>query len=105
MSRIDELEAEADRRRADFARSLRKVRRKLTPLGLADEALRQLDPRRQAVAAAGRSLRRNPLPVIPVLLGLSWLALDARRPRQAKAQRIRRKARSLIATQKKEVPR
>lgn len=105
MGRIDKLEAEADRRRADFAECLRKVRRKLTPLGLADEALRQLDPHRQAVAAAGRSLRHNPLPVIPVLLGLSWLALDAGRPRQAKAQRIRRKARSLIATQKKEVPR
>lgn len=102
MSRIEVLEAEADRRRADFAETLRKVRRKLTPLGLADEALRQLDPGRQAVASAGRTLRRNPLPAIPVLLGLSWLALNARQPERAKPKRLGRKSRALIATQKKE---
>jgi hypothetical protein len=102
MNPIDVLEAEADRRRADFAASLRKVRRKLTPLGLADEALRQLDPGRQAVATAGRSLRRNPLPAIPLLLGLSWLALNARKPERPKPSRLNRKSRTLIATSKKE---
>ena len=102
MNPIDVLEAEADRRRADFAASLRKVRRKLTPLGLADEALRQLDPQRQAVASAGRSLRRNPLPAIPLLLGLSWLALNARKPEPSKRKRLERKPRALIPNPKKE---
>jgi len=100
MNRIDALEAEADRRRQDFAASLRKLRRKLTPLGLADEALRKLDPQGQAVIAAGKSLRRNPLPVVPLLLGLSWLVLNARKT--DKPAQIKRKSKSLIASQKKE---
>ena len=100
MNRIDVLEAEADRRRQDFAASLRKLRQKLTPLGLADEALRKLDPHGQAVIAAGKSLRRNPLPAVPLLLGLSWLALNARKP--DKALPVKRKSKSLIALQKKE---
>ncbi len=102
MNRIETLEAEADRRREDFAASLRKVRRKLTPLGLADEALRRLDPEARALTDAGRSLGLNPLPAIPLLLGLSWLVLNGRRPDRTRSQRIRRKPRTLIATQKKE---
>lgn len=100
MNRIDALEVEADRRRADFAVSLRKLRLKLTPLGLADEALHKLDRQGQAVVAAGKSLRRNPLPLVPLLLGLSWLVLNARKP--DKALPVKRKSKSLIASQKKE---
>jgi hypothetical protein len=101
MNRIETLEAEADRRREDFAASLRKLRRKLTPLGIADEALRRLDPDGEVVTTAGRSLRRNPLPAIPLLLGLSWLALNAHR-RSAKPLKLKRRAKSLITSQKKE---
>ncbi|WP_119268698.1 hypothetical protein [Taklimakanibacter deserti] len=101
MNRIDALEAEADRRRANFAESLRKLKRKLTPLGLADAGLRKLDPHGQAMNAVGHSLRENPLPVMPLLLGLGWLALNVRKP--AKRPRLKRgKGRSLIASQKKE---
>jgi hypothetical protein len=104
MSRIDAIEAEADRRRAAFAASLAKLRRKLTPLGLADEGLRRLDPQAHAVDVVGQSLRKNPLPAIPLLLGLGWLALNARRPsrpaKPGKLKRSRRKA--LVASQKKE---
>ena len=101
MNRIDALEAEADRRRGDFAASLRKFRLKLTPLGLADEALRKLDPQGQAVMSTGKSLRRNPFPLVPLLLGLSWLVLNARKPDRALP--ARRKTKSLIAShQKKE---
>jgi len=100
MDRIDLLEAEADRRRADFAASLRKFRLKLTPLGLADEALRKLDSQGEAVVAAGKSLRRNPLPIVPLLLGLSWLVLNTRRP--DRPAQLKRKSKSLIASQKKE---
>ena len=99
MNKIEVLEAEADRRRADFTKSLVQVRRKLTPLGLADEALRLIDPQREAVAAAGQSLRRNPLPAISVLLGLSWLVLNTRQANGSKPKRIKRKPRSLIAAQ------
>ena len=99
MNKIEALEAEADRRRADFTKSLVKVRRKLTPLGLADEALRRLDPQKQAIAAAGQSVRRNPLPAISVLLGLSWLVLNTRQPNGSKPKRVKRKPRSLIAAQ------
>jgi hypothetical protein len=101
MNRIDALEAEADRRRADFVTSLRKLKRKLTPLGLADAGLRQLDPEAEALTAIGQSLRENPLPVAPLLLGLAWLAVNTRRPaRPAKLKRD--KGRSLISSQKKE---
>lgn len=100
MNRIETLEREADRARADFTASLRKLRRKLTPLGLADEALRKLDPHAEAVVATGRSLRRNPLPALSLLVGLGWLALNAREPE--KPTKPKRKARSLIPSQKKE---
>lgn len=100
MTRIEMLEAEADRKREDFAASLRKLRHKLTPLGLADEALRRLDPHGDALTATGRSLRRNPLPAVPLLLGLSWLALNARR--SARPLSLKRKQKTLIAPQKKE---
>lgn len=101
MNRIDVLEAEADRRRAEFAKSLRMLRRKLTPLGLADEGLRRLDPQVQAVETVGRSLRKNPLPAIPLLLGLGWLVLNARQPsKPAKPRRLKRKSKSLIGSQK-----
>lgn len=100
MNKIEMLTAEADRRRQDFGASLRKLRRKLTPLGLVDEALRKLDPHAEAINATGRSLRRNPLPAVPLLLGLSWLVLNARKP--GKPTRLKRRARSLITSQKKE---
>jgi hypothetical protein len=99
MNHIDALEAEADRRRADFAESLRKLRRKVTPLGLTDAGMRKLDPQGRAVKAVGRSLRENPLPAMPLLLGLGWLALNVRKP--AKSARLKRgKGRTLIAHRK-----
>jgi hypothetical protein len=101
MNRIDTLEAEADRRRADFVKSLRKLKAKLSPLGLADAGLRKLDPEAQALTAIGQSLRQNPLPVAPLLLGLAWLAVNTRNP--AKPMKVKRdKGRSLIPSQKKE---
>src|SRR5262245_19708629 len=101
MNRIDTLEAEADRRRADFVTSLRKLKRKLTPLGLADAGLRKLDPERQAMTAVGQSLRENPLPVAPLPIGLDCAATIERGPdRPAKLKRG--KGRSIIASQKKE---
>ena len=102
MNRIDVLESEADRRRADFAASLRKLRQKLTPLGLADEGLRLIDPQAQAVDAVGQSLRKNPLPAIPLLLGLGWLVLNARQQpsKPARPRKLKRARRSLIASQK-----
>jgi hypothetical protein len=101
MNQIDTLEAEADRRRADFAASLRKLKTKLSPLGLTDAGLRKLDPEAQALTAIGQSLRENPLPVVPLLLGLAWLAINTRRP--AKPAKLKRpKGRSLISSQKKE---
>ena len=101
MNRIDVLEAEADRRRADFAASLRKLRRKLTPLGLADAGLHKIDPQARAVEAVGRSLSENPLPALPLLLGFSWLALNVRKPArraQAKLPRGKGKSSPIIVT-------
>ncbi|MFZ5675849.1 MAG: hypothetical protein ACOZAM_23065 [Pseudomonadota bacterium] len=105
MTDLAALEAEADRRRQAFADSLRRFKPKLTPLGLADEALRRLDPQAEAVAATGRTLRRNPLPVIPLLLGFGWLMLEARKPVKAarpKRASLKRKKRPLITSQEKE---
>lgn len=105
MTSLAELEAEADRKRQDFAMSLRKFKPRLTPLGLADEALRRFDPQVDAVAATGRALRRNPLPAIPVLLGLGWLMLEARKPvtpPKPKSVKSRRKQPPLIPSQEKE---
>jgi hypothetical protein len=101
MNPIDTLEAEADRRRNDFVASLRQLKRKLSPLGLADAGLRKLDPEAQALSAIGQSLRKNPLPVLPLLLGIAWLAVNVRSP--AKPAKLKRsKGRSLIPSQKKE---
>lgn len=101
MNPIDTLEAEADRRRTDFVTSLRQLKHKLSPLGLADAGLRKLDPQAQALSAIGQSLRENPLPVVPLLLGVAWLAVNARSP--AKPAKLKRsKGRSLLPSQKKE---
>lgn len=106
MTKLEELEAEADRRRQDFAHRLRKLKPRLTPLGLADEALRRLDPQAEAVAATGRALRRNPLPALPLLLGLGWLVLETRKPPKAvKAAKLKRKQTTLITSQEKEMKR
>lgn len=105
MTSLAELEAEADLRRQEFAMSLRKFKPRLTPLGLADEALRRLDPEAQAVAATSRALRRNPLPAIPVILGLGWLMLETRKPAtppKPKSVKGRRKQPPLIPSQEKE---
>ncbi len=103
MTKLAALEAEADRRRQAFARSLRKFKPRLTPLGLADEALRRLDPQAEAITATGRTLRRNPLPALPLLLGLGWLMLEARKPTKArKPVKVRRKEKPLITSQEKE---
>jgi hypothetical protein len=101
MNRIDALEAEADRRRNDFVASLRKLKCKLTPLGLADAGLHKLDPEAEALTAIGRSLRENPLPVVPLLIGLGLLAVNTRSPAKP-AKHKRGKGRSLIPSQKKE---
>lgn len=103
MTKLAELEAEADRRRQDFGKSLRKFKPRLTPLGLADEALRRLDPQAEAIAATGRTLRRNPLPALPLLLGLGWLVLEARKPAKArKPVQVRRNEKPMITSQEKE---
>lgn len=104
MTDLAALEAEANRRREAFADSLRKIKPRLTPLGLADEALRRLDPQAQAVAATGRTLRRNPLPIVPLLLGLGWLMLEVRKPTKAARPKpkLKRKSRSLITSKEKE---
>lgn len=103
MTEFAALEAEADRRRQALAGSLRKFKPRLTPLGLADEALRRLDPQAKAVAVTGRTLWRNPLPALALLFGLGWLVLEARRPvKTRKTVKVRRKEKPLITSQEKE---
>ena len=96
MAKLDSLEREADRCKAQFEARLEQVKKRLSPAGIAEEAVKALDlPRRAATAAAMNSVRRNPLLALGVAAGAGWLLLGARQsavrtPRRARTSKQKR---------------
>ena len=100
MATIEELEHEADRRKSRFEARLDEVKRRLTPSGIADEALRAIDiSGRSASVAAADTARRNPLLALGLAAGAGWLLLGARQS----ALRASRRARTNPQKKMKEI--
>jgi ElaB/YqjD/DUF883 family membrane-anchored ribosome-binding protein len=90
MPTIEALEHEADRRKLQFESRLEQVKQRLTPAGIADEALRALDVSgRSATAAAVDTARRNPLLALGLAAGAGWLILGARQSAIRASKRAR----------------
>jgi ElaB/YqjD/DUF883 family membrane-anchored ribosome-binding protein len=100
MATIEELEHEADRRKLRFEARLDEVKRRLTPSGIADEALRAIDSSgKTASVAAVDTARRNPLLALGLAAGAGWLLLGARQS----ALRASRRARTNSHKKMKEI--
>ena len=90
MATIEDLEREADRRKSQFESRLEQIKQRLTPAGIADEALRALDVTgRSATAAAVDTARRNPLLALGLAAGAGWLILGARQSAIRASKRAR----------------
>jgi ElaB/YqjD/DUF883 family membrane-anchored ribosome-binding protein len=96
MATLESLEREADRCKAQFEDRLEQVKQRLSPAGIAAEALKALElPGRAATAAAMDSVRRNPLLALGLAAGAGWLFLGARQsavrtPKRARTSKQRR---------------
>jgi ElaB/YqjD/DUF883 family membrane-anchored ribosome-binding protein len=100
MGKVDSLEREADRCRAQFEARLEQVKQRLSPAGIAEEAVKALNlPGRAATAAALNSVRRNPLLALGLAAGAGWLLLGARQS----AVRTPKRARTSTQRRMKEV--
>ncbi|MGH6875495.1 MAG: hypothetical protein ACREDW_10795 [Aestuariivirgaceae bacterium] len=96
MAKVEALEREADRCKAQFETRLEQVKQRLSPAGLAEEAMNAVDfPGRVATAAVLDSVRRNPLLALGLAAGAGWLILGARHSavRGSKRARTRKQKR------------
>ena len=73
MRSLQQLEKEARDRRAQFATTLLDFRSRLTLPGLADEALRHLDPHFTRLPPVYSAVKRHPLLTASALAGVGWL--------------------------------
>lgn len=87
---IADLEREADRCKQQLETRVEQVRRRLTPQGIADDALRALAlPGRTATDALLDTARRNPLLLLGLAAGVGWLILNARQTAFRSSKRAR----------------
>ncbi len=80
MSTLQQLEKEARDRRAQFNVTLLDVQSRLTPRGLAKEALLHMDPHFSRLPPAFLAVKRHPLLAAGALAGASWLLKQVLRP-------------------------
>ena len=80
MRSLQQLEKEAHDRRAQFNATLLDVRSRLTPRGLAKEALLHMDPHLTRLPPAFLVVKRHPILAAGALAGASWLLKQALGP-------------------------
>lgn len=73
-----EIEAQINHTRAELSETLDAISRKLSPGELVDQALGYLRGPNEFVSHLGESVKRNPVPVALVGIGLSWLMVSGR---------------------------
>ena len=83
--RPDEIEAEIERKRSELDETLSAIERRLTPGQIVDQGLDYLrgSSAREYVRNLGESVKREPIPLVLVGVGLAWLMLSDRRSRSA----------------------
>jgi hypothetical protein len=82
MMSLQQLEKEALDRRAQFNATLHAFQSRLTPDGLAKEALLHLDPHLSRVQPAFLAVKRHPILAAGALVGVSWLLKQALSPKR-----------------------
>jgi hypothetical protein len=80
MRTLQQLEKEARDRRAQFDATLLDVQSRLTPRGLAKEALLHMDPHLTRLPPAFLAIKRHPLLAAGAIAAASWLLKQALRP-------------------------
>lgn len=91
MKSVAELEREADRRKAQFETKVEAIKRRLTPQGLADEALRAISsPRTTGRDAVADTAKRNPLLILALAAGAGWFFATNRQKALSGLKRTRR---------------
>ena len=80
MRSLLQLEKEARDRRAQFNTTLLDVQSRLTLRGLANEALRQMDPHITRLPSPFLAVKRHPILAAGALAGASWLLKQILRP-------------------------
>ena len=90
MKSIEELEQEADRRKAELEAKIDQIRERLMPQKIAEEALRSFaTPANAATDAVIDTAKRNPLLVLTLAAGAGWFILNARKNSVRKSRRAR----------------
>jgi len=81
--RPEEIEAEIERTRSELDETLSAIERRLTPGQIVDQGLDYLrgSSAREYVRNLGESVKREPIPLVLVGVGLAWLMLSDRRSR------------------------
>lgn len=90
-SRPDDVERDIDQTRARLDKNVDELQQRLSPSGIADEAVQYVRDGGEAVgrglgalgASIGRTVRDNPVPTALICAGVAWLAVDAARGRGA----------------------
>jgi predicted NBD/HSP70 family sugar kinase len=106
MKSIEELEREADRRKAELDAKVDRIRERLMPQNIAEEALRSFaTPANAATDAVLETAKRSPLLVLTLAAGAGWLLLNARKnpvrkPRRARSNRKRVKELTYVSTRR-----
>lgn len=79
MKTIEELEREADLRKAEFEAKVDEIRERLMPKKIAEEALRTVSaPGSAAADAMLDAARRSPVLALTLAAGAGWLILKTR---------------------------
>jgi hypothetical protein len=81
--RPEEIEAEIQRTRSELDETLSAIERRLTPGQMVDQGLEYLrgSSAREYMRNLGASVKREPIPLVLVGVGLAWLMLSDRRSR------------------------
>jgi hypothetical protein len=101
MNKLEELQREADRRKAEFEAKVDEIRERLQPRKIAEEALRTVTPPGGLPGdAVLDAARRSPLLALTLAAGAGWLFMKSRnkgrRPRRGRANEKRLKEVSYV---------
>jgi hypothetical protein len=84
-SQSEQLEQEADQTRAELSATLEELRARITPGQIIDRAVAYASegPAAEFLSNIGREIRENPLPLVLIGIGITWLMVASRRSSRA----------------------
>lgn len=105
MKSIEELESEADLRKAEFEAKIDEIRERLMPRKIAEEALRTVSPSGSPAAEDMLdAARRSPVLSLTLAAGAAWLIFrtrgKSRRPKRNRSNHKRLKEVSYVSSRR-----